>query len=72
MIDSNKPVQYYDPAKGADIAVMQRAFVYPIGRSEKSALNGVITTLVLEHDTATGVFETLNTVYKPIEVLLNR
>lgn len=66
---SNKPVVYYSSAR--HIAVGERASVYPcsehpvLGLGTDVLLYGVSTSKVLNYDEATGVFETLNTIYAP-------
>lgn len=61
-----KPTIYYHQDKTNNIAVGYRAFCFPVGRSARADVQGVLTSTVLEYDSITGEFETLNSVYKPL------
>ena len=66
---SEKPVVHYDTNEFHQIMVGSRAMVKPINHPNPFGLVSntklVFTSTVLQHDLATGVFETENTKYVP-------
>lgn len=64
---SNKPIVHYRPNVADYIRVGEVALVCPTDHWSYLVSNTALvhTSKVLHYDNATGVFETLNTVYKP-------
>lgn len=63
-----KQVVHYTPTTVDRIQVGDGAWVYPTDHPSYLVSNkhGCHTSKVLSYDEVTGVFETLNTVYKPV------
>jgi len=64
-----KPTVHYDASKGAHIYEGFKALVYPIDHTSEWVSNTkmVTTSKVIRHDVKSGEFETMNTIYKPME-----
>lgn len=68
----NKPVVHYDPSKTFMIEVGVSGFICPVDHPSELVSNTKIvrTSIVKKHDKSTGVFETENTIYRPIETMV--
>lgn len=65
---SNKRIVHYKPCLDDVIMLGHSALVYPVDHPSMFVSNRVVchTSKVVHIDDKTGVFETLNTVYKPL------
>jgi hypothetical protein len=65
---SKKPIVHYQPSNDDHIKLNESALVYPTDHWSYLVSNKRIvhTSMVVYYDRATGVFETMNTIYKPV------
>ena len=69
MMSINKPVVHYIPNKYQMICTGTSAYVWPIDHPSDLVSNTkpITTSKVIKYDRASGEFETMNTLYKPVD-----
>jgi len=66
---NDKKVVHYQKTKYDSIHVGCSATVFPIDHPDEERVSNatyITTSTVIKHDKASGIFETLNTVYHPL------